>query len=114
MGNSISGYVKHGHADKRNPSPEYTSWCHIIQRCENVKSSRYKNYGAKGITVCRRWRESFQAFLDDLGPRPKGTSLGRYCDLAMYEPDGCCWMTQDEQGLARRNKNALLKWAAAL
>jgi hypothetical protein len=48
-----------------------------------------------------------------MGERPEGTTLGRYADLSNYEPGGCAWMTPKEQGLAGRNKRALLRWSAA-
>jgi hypothetical protein len=104
--------LKHGHAHGKQ-SPTYRAWAHMVSRCTNPNVERYARYGGAGITVCERWM-TFENFLQDMGERPEsGYSLGRYCDLTNYEPKGCCWMTQAEQNLARRNHNALLKFAAA-
>jgi hypothetical protein len=103
--------IRHGHArGTHGESSAYGVWRRMIERCENSNDKMYKNYGGAGIKVCQRWRHSFQAFLDDMG-EPKGKSIGRYCDLANYDPEGCCWMTKQEQTLAQMNKRALLKWA---
>jgi hypothetical protein len=65
---------------------------------------------ARGVFVCNRWYV-FENFLEDMGERPEGMTLGRYCDLSHYEPQGCAWMTMDEQMLARQNKRALAAFA---
>jgi hypothetical protein len=84
----------------------------MIQRVTNPNHVSYKAYGGVGITVCDRWKDSFENFLMDKGPRPEGTTLGRILDMGNYNPETAFWMSPAEQGLARRNKNALLKWAA--
>lgn len=106
------GNTVHGHADSKHTSSEYVIWGGIVQRTENANNKMYKYYGAKGVRMCRRWRESFQAFLADVGRRPSTKhSLGRYCDLTDYSPEGCAWMPNADQSLAKKNKGALLKWA---
>lgn len=42
----------------------HSIWGNMIQRCENVHHDSYRNYGAKGITVCTEWRNDFKAFYD--------------------------------------------------
>jgi hypothetical protein len=79
----------------------------MIQRCINPKRSSYPRYGAKGVTVCDRWRD-FVNFLADMGERPIGTTLGRVLDMGNYEPGNCFWMTPEEQSLARRNRKAFV------
>src|SRR5215203_343786 len=49
---------------------EYPVWRTMIARCYNSKSRCFRYYGGRGITVCERWRNSFEAFLEDMGPRP--------------------------------------------
>lgn len=67
-------------------------------RCFNKNSSSYPDYGARGITVCTRWRDSFENFLEDMGERPAGKTLDRYPNqLGNYEPGNCRWATPKEQ-----------------
>jgi hypothetical protein len=105
--------LKHAHAKTGQRTPEYNSWRGMLQRALNHggKSPSYAN-----VDVCDRWNPEaggpFENFLADLGFRPKGTSLGRYADLSSYAPGECCWMSPAEQALEKRNKRALLKWAA--
>src|SRR6266481_8299787 len=68
---TFGGQVRHGYARKGSSrSPEYLAWAGMKARCFNPASPGYKNYGARGITVCERWRNSFEAFLADMGPKP--------------------------------------------
>ncbi len=86
----------------RNKSPrtryhsEYATWMMIRQRCRNRRCRDYKRYGGRGITVAKRW-DSFDTFLDDLGPRPKGYSLVRKSPDADFSPSMCSWRPRAEQ-----------------
>src|SRR5690242_13913598 len=51
-------------------SPEYQAWTDMKARCQNPNLPNYDNYGGRGITVCKEWCESFQAFFESVGPRP--------------------------------------------
>lgn len=75
----------------------YASWLKMLDRCYDIKSKSYENYAGRGIKVCDRWRESFQNFLDDMGPRPENRTIGRKNNDGNYEPDNCRWETIDEQ-----------------
>lgn len=79
-------------------SPEYAAWCRIIACCENPDHRDFKYYGARGIRVCRRWRNSFAAFLADVGRRPSGThSIDRINNNGHYEPNNVRWATHKQQ-----------------
>jgi len=87
-------------------TPEYRVWAHMKQRCTNSKLKEWKNYGGRGIRVCVRWRESFAAFLSDIGPRPAGKSIDRYPNNdGNYEPGNCRWATPLEQGRNKRQRS---------
>lgn len=98
-------YFRHGHARKGQIDPLHRVWRQIIQRCTNPKDPRFASYGARGITICERWRASFAAFLEDVGPRPPGIgkggrslySLDRIDNDRGYEPGNVRWATASQQ-----------------
>ena len=95
-----------GHGGGAGRSLEYNSWASMINRCCNPLTPAYQDYGARGITVCGRWKNSFEAFLDDMGRRPSPRySIGRLDNNSGYGPDNCEWQTQAQQNRnTRRTK----------
>lgn len=80
----------------------------MIGRCRNPTDKAYRNYGARGITVCQKWIDSFFAFLADVGSRPSGShSIDRIDNNGNYEPGNCRWATFKQQQ-RNRSDNRLL------
>jgi hypothetical protein len=81
---------------------EYQSWRGMRERCINPSHKSYPNYGGRGIAVCDRWLRSFDAFLTDMGSRPKDCSLDRIDNSGDYEASNCRWA--DRQTQARNSR----------
>lgn len=87
----------------KTKTTEHTIWTGMIQRCHNQTSKDFYSYGAKGITVCERWR-TFENFFADMGERPAGKSLDRIDNAKGYSPVNCRWATASEQA---RNSSSI-------
>ena len=87
---------------------EFKSWDAMLQRCSNPKNASWALYGARGITVCKRW-EKFENFLADMGERPQGSSLDRINNDDGYHPKNCRWATHKQQMRNRRTAR-LITW----
>lgn len=100
------GATTHGQSGKgRNDQTRaYKSWDNMKQRCLNPASPNFEYYGARGITVCARWLESFENFYADMGDRPPGLTLERINNEGNYEPGNCRWATVSEQNSNQRRR----------
>jgi hypothetical protein len=96
--------TKHG----RYRTPEHNSWSAVRDRCCNPKNKSFPRYGGRGIKMCQRWRDSFEAFYADMGDRPSAAhSIERKDVNGDYEPFNCIWATPKVQGRNRRNSMTL-------
>ena len=96
----------HSTRDGLSGHPLYKTWERMLDRCENLASSNYRNYGGRGISVCDRWHDP-AVFIADIeatiGPRPEGMTLDRWPDNnGPYAPGKVRWATDSEQAKNRR------------
>lgn len=75
----------------------YSVWQAMKRRCHSPTDPGYARYGGRGITVCDRWRDSFENFYADMGEPPEGYSLERKDNNQGYNPDNCKWATDHQQ-----------------
>ncbi len=94
--------ITHGHRRTGRPSRTYRSWSAMRQRCHDANSPAFLDYGARGISVCLAWRQSFDAFLNDMGLRPKDKCLDRIDPRYGYFAANCRWATRKQQCANRR------------
>lgn len=103
---------KHGMSNTRL----YKIWRVMRQRCNNPNDQAFKNYGAKGIKVCRSWNNSFKSFMEwayDNGYREHLT-IDRIDPNKGYTPDNCRWITRAENArraqLGRRKTSLFIEF----
>ena len=99
------GMLNKTHGKSR--TSEYGIYLQMIARCHDPESKAYEYYGGRGISVCDRWRDSFEYFLKDMGDRPPGFSLDRVDNDGDYKPENVRWATRKTQARNRRSNHIL-------
>ena len=80
----------------------YVVWRNMRNRCLSKKSNQFKNYGGRGIKICKKW-EKFENFKRDMLPTYKeGLSLDRINNNGNYSPSNCRWATIKTQSQNKR------------
>ena len=84
----------------------YSTWYGIKNRCFNRKAHNYTRYGGRGITLYKKWKDSYLLFKDyiltNLGERPDGYTLDRIDNNGNYEPNNIRWASNSEQRTNQR------------
>lgn len=100
--------LTHGESVGGKKSREYSAWISMKTRC---KTSPY--YVGR-VAICKRWLNSFENFLADMGRCPSGLTLERVDNDGNYGPGNCKWATHGEQmGNRRPSPNHKLSLASA-
>ena len=91
---------KHGLSSNRF----YSTWKGMLQRCTNLEHRSYKNYGARGITVCEEWLDvrNFVAWAEATYPNIEDATLDRIDNDKGYSPENCTWSDKTTQAINQR------------
>lgn len=100
-----SARTKHGHSrssGRVRATRTYEIWCAMKARCDNPNHKSFADYGGRGVKVCKRWEESFENFIEDMGFAPPERSIDRINNDRNYEKANCRWATSAQQASNRR------------
>lgn len=89
-----------------------TIWNGIKSRCYYPSQLSYKNYGARGIVMCKEWLEDFMTFYNwaiNNGYKDSLT-LDRIDNAGNYEPSNCRWLSYKEQNDRRSVSVIITAW----
>lgn len=105
----------------------YSVWSNIIQKCNNIKATEYKNYGGRGVGYDPRWNEflefkkdMYQSYVfakkkyrKELKRKNNPITIERINNDGNYCKENCCWIPMSEQHRNRRTKHTN-KWFEAI
>lgn len=85
----------------------YRIWTDMKNRCYQQSYHGFKHYGGRGITVCKEWKNSFEAFRDWAlsNGYADNLTIDRIDVNGNYRPDNCKWATMADQNKNKRAEN---------
>lgn len=95
---------------KESKTRLYSIWISMKERCSNNANPDWKNYGGRGISVCDKWRNSYESFRDwsRLNGYNDNLTIDRIDVNGNYTPENCRWATTKDQNRNKRS-NVLYK-----
>jgi len=90
--------------------PLFGVWNDMKARCTLKSHHAYKNYGARGISVCEEWLHDFKVFYDwaITNGWKKGLHLDRIDNDGDYKPSNCQFITRRENlAVGKRNRQGV-------
>jgi len=82
-------------------------WQNMKNRCFDPTNHHYKDYGGRGITICKRWYD-FNSFFNDMIPTyKKGLQIDRKDNMSGYSIDNCQWVDKFTQANNKRNNHLI-------
>lgn len=101
----LESITKHGNTTH----PLWKTWNMMIGRCYDARVNGFESYGGRGISVCDRWKNSFDNFVSDMGPRPDvGFTIDRIDVNGNYEPSNVRWGSRVQQYANKRNSHIVI------
>lgn len=94
----------------------YSVYQAMITRCTDSTSKRYKQYGERGIKVCKEWLDNYDCFAEwalnngyDVNAEHGECTIDRINVNGDYEPSNCRWISNQKQQCNRSN-NVFLEY----
>lgn len=100
---SAARLTVHGRRARKRHDATYRAWQEINVYCTHDGSPRFRDFGARGVTVAAAWRDDFEAFLADMGERPAGAILARLDERGDFSPGNCQWIAARPRSERARN-----------